>query len=78
MDDALLQFILRDAGTLCQQFAATVSAIRIHRYLIHFIHIERGTVCHAENGYLLSVRLGHIHRIDNTRRRIEVEAEILE
>ena len=78
MDDTFLQFILRNAGTLCQQFAATVSTVRIHCHLIHFIHLERSTVRHSENGYFLTGRLGHIHCVGNTCRRIEIEAEILE
>ena len=70
-------FIVSEQGASI--YSASVSYTHLDVYKRqHFIHIERGTVCHTENGYLLPIRLGHIHRVDNTRRRIEVEAEILE
>lgn len=77
-DDALLQLVLRDARAFRQQFPAAVAAIGVQGYRVHLVHVERGAVCHAEDGYLTAARLRDVYRVDDARGGIEIETEVLE
>ena len=40
--------------------------------------MERGAVCHAEDGYLTAARLRDVYRVDDACGGVEVETEVLE
>ncbi len=64
--DTALQLTMRNTGTLSQQFATAIAAIRINRHSIGSIKAERSTIGHTFYTDTLAYRLGHIHLIENT------------
>ena len=43
-NDTVFQFLLRNARTLCQQFTATITTIRIQRHFINLIYILKSMI----------------------------------
>ena len=69
---------MRNAGSLCEEFATTVATIAVDGNFIPACLVEGLAVAHAKDAHLLSVGLRDIHLIVNACSRVEVEGEVLE
>ena len=68
LDDALVYLFLRQASALREQLAPTVGTIGCHRHRVGVIHLEGLSVLHRDDVHLLSLRLRHIHLVDDACR----------